>query len=114
MWNMEGLILIGFCEADYRKLRDQMHISFVVYDGFFEETDKIVNLTIDHYDGGYQAGQYLKEMGHKRAICIADNFIDGNSERELLAVLSHEIGHLKHKKNRRNIIQYGMDAVVIA
>lgn len=81
MWNMEGLILIGFCEADYWKLRDQMHISFVVYDGFFEETDKIVNLTIDHYDGGYQAGQYLREMGHKRAICIADNYIAVDRER---------------------------------
>ena len=81
MWNMDGLILIGFCEADYRKLRDQMHISFVVYDGFFEETDKIVNLTIDHYDGGYQAGQYLRELGHKKAVCIADNFIAVDRER---------------------------------
>ena len=81
MWNMDGLILIGFCEADYRKLRDQMHISFVVYDGFFEETDKIVNLTIDHYDGGHQAGQYLREMGHKKAVCIADNFIAVDRER---------------------------------
>ena len=29
MWNMDGLILMGFCEADYEKLRDQMRISFV-------------------------------------------------------------------------------------
>ena len=56
MWNMEGLILIGFCEAEYKKLRENMRISFVVYDGYFEETDRIVNLVIDHYSGGYQAG----------------------------------------------------------
>lgn len=31
MWNMDGLILIGFCEADYESLRNQMRISFVVY-----------------------------------------------------------------------------------
>lgn len=36
MWNMDGLILMGFCEADYEKLRNQMRISFVVYDGYFE------------------------------------------------------------------------------
>ena len=33
MWNMDGLILMGFCEADYEMLRNQMRISFVVYDG---------------------------------------------------------------------------------
>ena len=48
MWNMEGLILMGFCEADYEKLRNQMRISFVVYDGYFEKCSKVVNLVI-HY-----------------------------------------------------------------
>ena len=63
MWNMDGLILIGFCEADYESLRNQMRISFVVYDGYFEKCSKVVNLVINHYDGGYQAGKYLKELG---------------------------------------------------
>lgn len=40
MWNMEGLILMGFCEADYEKLRNQMRISFVVYDGFLRDAQK--------------------------------------------------------------------------
>ena len=56
MWNMDGLILMGFCEVDYEKLRNQMRISFVVYDGYFEKCSKVVNLVINHYDGGYQAG----------------------------------------------------------
>ena len=81
MWNMDGLILMGFCEADYESLRNQMRISFVVYDGYFEKCSKVVNLVIDHYDGGYQAGKYLKELGHKKALCIADNFICMDKER---------------------------------
>ena len=81
MWNMDGLILMGFCEADYEKLRNQMWISFVVYDGYFEKCSKVVNLVINHYDGGYQAGKYLKELGHKKALCIADNFICMDQER---------------------------------
>ena len=81
MWNMDGLILMGFCEADYEKLRNQMRISFVVYDGYFEKCSKMVNLVINHYDGGYQAGKYLKELGHKKALCIADNFICMDKER---------------------------------
>ena len=81
MWNIYGPILIGFCEADYESLRNQMRISFVVYDGYFEECSKVVNLVIDHYNGGYQAGKYLKELGHKKALCIADNFICMDKER---------------------------------
>ena len=81
MWNMDGLILIGFCEADYESLRNQMRISFVVYDGYFEKCSKVVNLVIDHYNSGYQAGKYLKELGHKKALCIADNFICMDKER---------------------------------
>ena len=81
MWNMDGLILMGFCEAEYKKLRENMRISFVVYDGYFDNTDRIVNLVIDHYDGGYQAGKYFKEAGHSAALCISDNYICMDEER---------------------------------
>lgn len=81
MWNMDGLILMGFCGADYEMLRNQMRISFVVYDGYFDKCSKIVNLVIDHYDGGYQAGNYFKELGHKKALCISDNYICMDKER---------------------------------
>ena len=81
MWNMDGLILTGFCETDYEKLRNQMRISFVVYDGYFEKCSRVVNLVIDHFDGGCQAGRYLRELGHKKALCISDNFICMDKER---------------------------------
>ena len=81
MWNMDGLILMGFCEANYEKLRNQMRISFVVYDGYFDKCSKIVNLVIDHYDAGYKAGKYFKKLGHKKALCISDNYICMDKER---------------------------------
>lgn len=81
MWNMDGMVLIGFCEADYQKLREKMHIPFVVYDGFFENPEKICNLTIDNYDGGRQVGEYLYRMGHRKVLCIADNYTCMDRER---------------------------------
>lgn len=81
MWNMEGLVLIGFCEQDYKKLRENMHIPFVVYDGYFEGESRICNLIIDSYGGGYQVGRYLKAMGHRRVLCLSDNFICMDKER---------------------------------
>ena len=83
MWNMDGLILMGFCETDYETLRSHMHISFVAYDGYFEKEPQggMVNLVIDHHDGGFQAGTYLRRLGHRKALCIADNLICMDKER---------------------------------
>lgn len=81
MWNMDGMVLLGFCESDYEKLRAKMHIPFVVYDGYFEENKAICNLTIDNVDGGRQVGAYLRRMGHRRALLLADNEICVDKER---------------------------------
>lgn len=47
----------------------------------------------------------LRFLGY-REFGIADNFLDGNSERELLAVLAHEVGHLKYKKKLRDHLSH--------
>ena len=120
MWNMDGLILMGFCEAEYKKLRENMRISFVVYDGYFEETDRIVNLVIDHYDGGYQAGKYLRSIGHEQALCISDNYICMDEERiegfkaafapgkvnVLQIPILKEDRHVFYQKNINEIMKY--------
>ena len=83
MWNMEGMVLIGFCEQDYQKLREQIHIPFVVYDGHMESSGNLVNIEADHFDGGAQAGRYLKSRGHRDVLCISDNSICMDLERFL-------------------------------
>ena len=75
MWNLDGVVVIGFCEDEYQDLRDRIRVPFVIYDGFLDEQNRFGNLTIDDFDGGRQAGQYLKEMGHRRVLCVADNEI---------------------------------------
>lgn len=81
MWNMEGMVLMGFCEQDYKKLREKMHIPFVVYDGYMESFDNLVNIKVNHYDGGVQVGRYLKSRGHREVLCISDNNICMDKER---------------------------------
>lgn len=75
MWNMEGVILMGFCERDYKRMREKMHIPMVIYDGFLPEKGNFVNIEIDHYAGGVEAGQYLLSKGHRKVLCISDNNI---------------------------------------
>ena len=81
MWNMDGIVVIGFCNQDYMYLRNHMRIPFVVYDGFCENPERILNITIDNFDGGYQVGCYFREHGHRHSICISDNDICVDKER---------------------------------
>lgn len=75
MWNLDGVVIIGFCADEYQDLRDHIRVPFVIYDGFADEQRRFANLTIDDYDGGRQAGDYLRRMGHRRVLCVADNEI---------------------------------------
>lgn len=81
MWNMDGVVMIGFCHQDYMYLRNHMRIPFVVYDGFCEKPERIVNITLDNFDGGFRVGELFREYGHKNAICISDNEMGVDKER---------------------------------
>lgn len=81
MWNVDGLVLLGFCDEDYVYLRSHMRIPFVIYDGYCNQAERICNITLDNYDGGCQAGIYLKKLGHERALCISDNEVCMDKER---------------------------------
>lgn len=73
MWNLEGLVLIGFCRQDYVWLRQHMRIPFVVYDGDTDAVERICNLCIDNFGGGRLVGELFRSLGHRRALCISDN-----------------------------------------
>lgn len=73
MWNMDGMVLLGFCVDEYQQLRDSIRIPFVVYDGFLENSSRICNTCIDNRDGGRQMGAYLRELGHRKVLYLADN-----------------------------------------
>ena len=81
MWNMDGIVVIGFCDPDYMYLRNHMRIPFAVYDGFCEKPERILNITIDNFEGGYQMGCHFRELGHQAALCISDNNICVDMER---------------------------------
>ena len=81
MWNLEGLVLIGFCGADYKRLRKNTRIPFVVYDACGAVAERTFAVNIDDRDGGRQVGEYFRRCGHRRALCLADNDVDMDRER---------------------------------
>ena len=118
MWNMEGLIIIGFCESDYKNLRESMHIPFVVYDGYFESADNICNLTIDNFGGGFKMGEYLYKMGHRKVVCLSDNYICMDKERidGLMAGLKNGCAKLVkiplHRKERLRFYEENFKKII--
>lgn len=56
---------------------------------------------------------FLLRLLWHREFGIADNFLEENAHRELLAVLSHEVGHLKHKKTIYNYLTYFFGFLII-
>ena len=81
MWNMDGMILLGFCADEYQVLRDRIRIPFVVYDGFFENDRNICNLVLDDYDGGRQVGAYLRNQNCLKVLFVADNRLSPDFDR---------------------------------
>ena len=81
MWNMDGIVVIGFCNQDYTYLRNHMRIPFAVYDGYCDHPERILNLTIDNFSGGLQVGCHLRELGHEKAFCLSDNAVCMDMER---------------------------------
>lgn len=109
MWNLDGIVLIGFCcDLDYMYLRNHMRIPFVIYDGYCEKTERIYNITIDNFDGGFQVGNYFKSLGHKKALCITDNMTCMDRERyqgfsEALGKENTDYMLIPMKKSERDI-----------
>ena len=81
MWNLEGLVLIGFCSADYGRLRENVRVPFAVYDACGVTAERVCAVNIDDRHGGFQVGEYFRLCGHKRALCLSDNDIDMDLER---------------------------------
>ena len=81
MWNLEGLVLIGFCSADYGRLRESVRVPFAVYDACGVTAERVCAVNIDDRHGGFQVGEYFRLCGHERALCLSDNDIDMDLER---------------------------------
>ena len=95
MWNLEGIIIIGFCEDEYNKLREFMRVPFVVYDGYFENKGRICNLTIENTLANPKFIYYYLYSNYGRLMNLASgaaqqnlnsNLINAGSFRQILNV----------------------------
>lgn len=71
-WNMDGLILLGYSEKEYMKLKKKLNKKMILVDTYTENEYTFQNVGVDDYDGGYQVGKYLLECGYKDALMLTE------------------------------------------
>ena len=73
-WNLDGLILCNFKKENMVSISQEFMKPIVMIDAaFIHEYDKLVQIFIDDFDGGYQIGKYFISIGHKNVAMIDDN-----------------------------------------
>lgn len=85
-------------------------------EGLLAETRKRVrNIYVyDESSKSTKKNAFVLRILFTRDLGIADNFLAGNSERELISVILHEIGHLKHRVGRRDVTGYVVSGLLVA
>ncbi len=79
-WNVEGLITLGFGTRDNEKLQRSCKVPMVSIDTYYEK-QKVANVGLDDFSGGYLMTEYLLETGHKRIAFLSDNDTGVDHER---------------------------------
>ena len=77
-WNVEGLIILGYNEEQYRRLSRKLNKKMILIDTYPEGAYTFPNVGVDDYSGGYQIGEYLYSCGYKKALFIAETDRDSD------------------------------------
>lgn len=77
-WNVEGLLILGYNEEQYRSLSRRLNKKMILIDAYPEGAYTFQNVGIDDYSGGYQIGEYLYSCGYKKALFVAETERDSD------------------------------------
>ncbi|XME03067.1 LacI family DNA-binding transcriptional regulator [Lachnospiraceae bacterium C1.1] len=81
-WNLDGLILCNHLKEMMIEISSQFLKPIVTIDAsFVYEYDKLVQVFIDDFNGGYLMGQYFLEIGHKKVAMLDDSDLEVNRHR---------------------------------
>ena len=77
-WNVEGLIILGYNEEQYRRLSRKLNKKMILIDAYPKGAYTFQNVGVDDYSGGYQIGEYLYSRGYEKALFIAETDQDSD------------------------------------
>ncbi len=69
-WNVDGAIFLGVFQDEVREIRERIDVPMVFVDTYAPD-DRIVNVGIEDYRGGYLSARYLIGKGHTNLALVA-------------------------------------------
>lgn len=72
-WNLDGLISCNLQPDVIDYLYALCQKPLVSLDAYLEDREAYINIATDDFDGGYQVGRHLAEMGHRDILMVSDN-----------------------------------------
>lgn len=95
MWNMDGLVIIGFCNQDYMYLRERMRIPFIIYDGFLqsEQHRGAIRNAASELPPNEVRGRFQKSEQYREAIGFVNITIDNYDGGLQVGRFFRESGH---------------------
>lgn len=80
-WRVDGLITIGLPPKENIIIKDKITVPMVSVDTYYSGKDRVANVGLDDYSGGYQMTKYLISMGHRDIMFVVDSTLGFNVDR---------------------------------
>ncbi|MCR5343272.1 MAG: LacI family transcriptional regulator [Butyrivibrio sp.] len=80
-WNVDGAIFLGIVKEEVHEIKESIDIPMVFLDTYAPE-EKIVNVGIEDYRGGYLSAKYLIGKGHRKIALVTPEISDEGVIRE--------------------------------
>ena len=75
-WNVEGLLILGYNEEQYRSLSRRLNKKMILIDAYPEGAYTFQNVGIDDYSGGYQIGEYLRDKKIDEVVVVGKEALE--------------------------------------
>lgn len=82
-WNLDGLIACDLPKDCLHCLHQSCDKPMVSLDAYLEDRSEFVNIMTDDFNGGYQMGNYLLSMGHRKILMVTDDGYEPSRQRWL-------------------------------
>ena len=82
-WKVEGLITLGLTAEQNIELQKRCQIPLVSIDNYYGGKERLENIGLQDFEGGFKMGNYLIENGMKKILFLSDNDIGVDHERWL-------------------------------
>lgn len=80
-WNVDGAFFLGVMEKEVSQIQNALDVPVVFLDTYAEK-EKIMNVGLDDYRGGFLSARYLLGCGHKRIALATPEYKESGVIRE--------------------------------